>query len=75
MARFDRESPNAGAGERPAEGCWSAEMGGDVGADDGGDIDADLSAHGSRRSDPQPSSPARRCAAAGFESDSAGFVQ
>lgn len=67
-------SPNAGADERPAEGCWSAGMGGDGGADDGG-IDADLSADGSRRSDPQPSSPARRCAAAGFELDFADFVQ
>lgn len=74
-AGLDRESPNAGAGERPAEGCWSAGVGGGGGADDGGGIDADLSADDSRRSDPQPSSPARRSAAAGFESDSAGFVQ
>lgn len=74
-AGLDRVSPNAGADERPAEGCWSAGMGGDGGADDGDDIDADLSADGSRRSDPQPSSPARRSVAAGFESDSAGFVQ
>lgn len=74
-AGLDREPPNAGAGERPAEGCWSAGVGGGGGADDGGGIDADLSADDSRRSDPQPSSPARRSAAAGFESDSAGFVQ
>lgn len=45
------------------------------GADDGVDADADLSADGSRRSDPQPSSRARRSAAAEFESDFAGFVQ
>lgn len=74
-AELDRESPNADAGERPAEGCWSAGVGGGGGADDGGGIDADLSADDSRRSDPQPSSPVRRSAAAGFESDSAGFVQ
>lgn len=48
---------------------------GDGGADDNVGADADLSADGSRRSNPQPSSRARRSAAAGFESDSAGFVQ
>lgn len=48
-AGLDRESPNAGAGERPAEGCWSAGVGGGGGADDGGGIDADLSAGDSRR--------------------------